>query len=907
MKKPLKTGLTFLIAMLICFWMPASDTSAATPVTMLVDAVAINDSAERGENATFKTLGGALSKADSGDTIKLASDIALGSRSVLIGKNIIIDLNGKNLTGDVQSSNLSMIELTGTAAVEITDTSAGAPGKLDAQFKGIPLRNKGTGQLAITRVTVESADSYAIYNESTGSVTISGATIASEKSCGIYNAGTGTVTLSDSRISSYDSGIAIRNLSTGLVDVTNSTVSSISDHAILNDLDGTVNISGGAVSSEYGYAVYNFGTGTAAISNCTVSSKNNGIAVCNYSTKMVTISDTTVSSVSMYAIYNGGTGSVVFTGGEATASNYNAMGNNGGGSVTISGGRVFGKTGAYVSYNSGSTLNISGGEISSDSVTIGNPGGSCSGTINVSGGTISTSAADQVCMNSISMTLNVSGGLIQRVKAKEVNVSGDPTLIIRLQSLTSKKVTITGPLTGGDGNIKLSGESLAISTSGTAVATAGDESHAVVSKFSLLELDGKSLMKSGSSIVLADYTPPPPPSASSSSFTVTEGGIYSGMVSGTGDGISYILQNVPLYGSLTSFNTNGSFTYSAYRQSALGFVSSDHFTFFVRDSVSQESNTATVSIVIEALPPPSPGSTGSGRVSISPVITAEQSKGGVISIAPDKKAVTIVPEESYVIVDVIIDGISVGPTETAAFTDSKSHTIKAIFVKESALPFYLEKGERIYIGFSLIAGHLYQYIAPEGEMVEFRDNPKKYIDNTIPWAKPSINFVTERELFIGTSQHAFSPNESMTRAMFVTVIGRLYERSYGRIVKEGDNPFVDVDPMAYYARYVEWANEKGIIKGLGNSMFAPEDQITREQMAVIIENLATVLNKAEQRGGKLSYGDSSSISSWAISGALYCQETNVMTGKKDGNFAPLESATRAEAAAVIERFIRSCM
>jgi len=256
-----------------------------------------------------------------------------------------------------------------------------------------------------------------------------------------------------------------------------------------------------------------------------------------------------------------------------------------------------------------------------------------------------------------------------------------------------------------------------------------------------------------------------------------------------------------------------------------------------------------------------------------------------------------------VIADIIVDGKSIGRTEKYTFTDSKSHIISVFFVKKSALPYYIEKDEKVYIGFSAIAGNLYKYIAPTGKTVEFRGNPKNYTDNTIAWAKPSIDFVTEREIFLGTSQYEFSPNESMTRAMLVTAIGRLYERSYGSV--SGVSNFSDVDTNAYYAKYVAWANEKGIIKGIGGNKFAPNDKITREQMAVIMLNFANHLKKADVTDGSLVYADSTSISSWAMDGAKYCQETKVITGRDGGNFAPQESATRAEVAAVIERFIKT--
>jgi hypothetical protein len=294
---------------------------------------------------------------------------------------------------------------------------------------------------------------------------------------------------------------------------------------------------------------------------------------------------------------------------------------------------------------------------------------------------------------------------------------------------------------------------------------------------------------------------------------------------------------------------------------------------------------------------------GSNSSSTSSAITVEQSEGGKITISDGKKTASITPDDGYVIADVIVDGKSIGAMVKYTVADSKAHKISAVFVKETELPYYSHNDGRIYIGFSAIAGNLYKYIAPTGETVAFRENPKNFTDNTIAWAKPSIDFVTERELFLGTSQDTFSPNKSMTRAMFVTVIGRLYERSYNSV--SGTSTFSDVNANAYYAKYVAWANENGMIKGIGENQFAPEAEVTREQMAVIMLNFADFLNKADITGSSLAYADSQSISSWAMDGAKYCQETKVITGREGGSFAPQESATRAEVAAVINRFIKT--
>lgn len=308
---------------------------------------------------------------------------------------------------------------------------------------------------------------------------------------------------------------------------------------------------------------------------------------------------------------------------------------------------------------------------------------------------------------------------------------------------------------------------------------------------------------------------------------------------------------------------------------------------------------------------PTGGGSGSHKSSSveTQTITVESSEGGKITISTDKNTATITPDEGYAIADVLVDGKSAGAAEKYTFKDSNTHKITAVFVKKSALPYYNQEDQKIYIGFSAVTGNLYKYIVPTGVNVKYKENPKTFTDNTIAWAKLSIDFVTEREIFLGIDSDKFGPNESMTRAMFVTAIGRLYERSYGSISGNGSvsgtSTFSDVNTNDYFAKYVAWANENGIIKGIGENKFVPNEKITREQMAVIMLNFATYLKKTEATGSSLAYSDSASLSTWAINGAKYCQETNVITGREGGSFMPKGKATRAEVAAVIERFVKN--
>jgi hypothetical protein len=306
-------------------------------------------------------------------------------------------------------------------------------------------------------------------------------------------------------------------------------------------------------------------------------------------------------------------------------------------------------------------------------------------------------------------------------------------------------------------------------------------------------------------------------------------------------------------------------------------------------------------------------SASSGSIQ-SYVITSTAGTGGSISpsgsvnvVNGASKIYTITANKGYRISDVLVDGKSVGAVESYTFSNvSAAHTIKAEFTEVTGLPYYVDdKGSHVFIGFASNVSGTMKYIAPKDKTVLIKENPKSFTDISGHWAKTYIDFVTEREIFLGTSSNTFSPEAGMTRAMFATVIGRLYERSYGKITTTGiENKFADVDNNVYYGDYVGWAAENNIISGVGGGRFEPDRKITREEMATILYRFANILNVSEaEPGEQLSYPDASSVSAWAADGVKYCQQTGILSGRDGGNLVPQGLATRAEVAAILQRFI----
>ncbi|MEA4815463.1 MAG: S-layer homology domain-containing protein [Lachnospiraceae bacterium] len=223
----------------------------------------------------------------------------------------------------------------------------------------------------------------------------------------------------------------------------------------------------------------------------------------------------------------------------------------------------------------------------------------------------------------------------------------------------------------------------------------------------------------------------------------------------------------------------------------------------------------------------------------------------------------------------------------------------------AGLPYYIgSDGNEVFIGFAANG----KYIAPSGTTVFFKENPKNFTDISGHWAMDYISFVTEREIFAGTGSNRFSPDTGMTRAMFAAIIGRMYERSYGEIIISDAHAFIDCNYDDYYGKYVDWAAENNIIGGYGNGSFGPDDLVTREQMTAILYRFADFLGALpSDMDTVLNYPDADSISHYAKNAVLYCQTTNIISGRDGGTFAPQETATRAEVAAIIEQFVESIM
>ena len=175
------------------------------------------------------------------------------------------------------------------------------------------------------------------------------------------------------------------------------------------------------------------------------------------------------------------------------------------------------------------------------------------------------------------------------------------------------------------------------------------------------------------------------------------------------------------------------------------------------------------------------------------------------------------------------------------------------------------------------------------------------------WYYEAVQYVYEKELFAGVTTTTFEPNAPMTRAMLVSVLWRLE----GRPEASGVNPFSDVQDGKWYTSGVLWAASKEIVSGFPNGTFAPDDSITREQMASLIMRYATYKGIELAPGASLaSFADAGKVQHWSEKAVAWAVAAGIISGNKQGDvytLAPQASATRAQVASILMRFIENVL
>ena len=246
----------------------------------------------------------------------------------------------------------------------------------------------------------------------------------------------------------------------------------------------------------------------------------------------------------------------------------------------------------------------------------------------------------------------------------------------------------------------------------------------------------------------------------------------------------------------------------------------------------------------------------------------------------EKVTITVTPDEAYKLDDLSVTAGGKEVALTAGGDGTFSFTMPSADVKISAT--FAEDPD---------------WTEPEEPATDVSD---LFIDIAAnAWYKDAVQYAYAGGLMTGVSAHEFAPEATTTRAMIVSMLARLEG------VESAESAgFADVAANDWYATAVNWAAASGITSGTGDGTFQPNAAITREQLAAILMNYAQYKGQDVSARATLdTYNDATAISSWANDVMSWAVAEGLLTGVTNDQLQPQGNATRAQVAAILERFL----
>jgi hypothetical protein len=391
-------------------------------------------------------------------------------------------------------------------------------------------------------------------------------------------------------------------------------------------------------------------------------------------------------------------------------------------------------------------------------------------------------------------------------------------------------------------------------------------------------------------VTIIDSTPAVSSDATLSNLTISSGTLSPAFAFDTTSytaGVAHSIASVNIIPTVNqadaAVTVNGSTVASAFTSSVELNVGTNTITVQVMAEDNTTSKTYTITITRAAASSPKGGGGGGSSPTYYSASVDAKSNNGEVTFdktrltAGSKVSITVTPDEGYQIDRLVIldkDGREVRYSEnddgTYSFTmPSGNITVNALFTEiPTVLP---EK-------------------PPALPFVDVEESD---------WYYHPVDYVYRNQWFAGITEEHFEPNTPMSRAMLVTVLWRLE----GQAEIDVNPVFSDVPPGEYYAKAVDWANSQEIVQGYGNGAFGPTDNITREQMALILYKFAEFKGYDTSAVAHLdSFHDANQISPWALDAVKWAVAKQILSGKGSGTLDPSGPATRAEVASILMRF-----
>ncbi len=267
-------------------------------------------------------------------------------------------------------------------------------------------------------------------------------------------------------------------------------------------------------------------------------------------------------------------------------------------------------------------------------------------------------------------------------------------------------------------------------------------------------------------------------------------------------------------------------------------------------------------------------------------VTVTEAKGGTVTASPTnssaggKITVTVTPDEGYSLASLTV-------------TDAKGNEI-AVSGSGSTYTFTMPDSA-VTVTAIFRAGAVVCDGGASCPLRAFNDL------DAYAWYHDGVHYCLANGLMEGVADTLFAPNASLTRAMLVTILWRVE----GKPVVNCYMPFTDVDGGAWYAEAVRWAASEDIVNGVTDTSFAPDDHITREQLAAILWRYAKAKGCDVSIGEEtniLSYADFAQISEYAKPAMQWACGAGIINGVTESTLVPQGTATRAQAATMLMRF-----